>query len=198
MAGILLFHRDMPPFSPFKTPQFLRACCRAALPLLALAALFTAGCAGTPPYAYQYIPGRTATVDSDGRATIPARAPAVVAAGIEAGNRIAGSSYVYGGGHGGDGAGGGGGFDCSGSVSYVLRAMGRLRGSMPSGEFRHYGESGAGRWVSVYARNGHVFMVVAGLRFDTGWNGGGGNTGPAWSERGRPADGCVIRHPEGL
>ena len=76
--------------------------------LLALAALFTAGCAGTAPYAYHYVPGQTATITSGGRATIPERAPAAVAAGIEAGNRIAGSAYVYGGGHGGDGAGGGG------------------------------------------------------------------------------------------
>ena len=90
------------------------------------------------------------------------------------------------------------GFDCSGSASYVLRATGHLRGVMTSDEFRHYGESGAGRWVSVYARDGHVFLVVAGLRFDTGWTGGQGNTGPRWTTRSRPADGCVIRHPAGL
>ena len=184
-----------PIFTRF-SPQLARVYRRVAWLWLGTATLWTAGCAGTAPYTYEYIPGRTATVTSDGRATIPTRAPEMVVAGIEAGNRIAGASYVYGGGHGGDGAGGGGGFDCSGSVSYVLRAMGRLHGSMPSEEFRHYGEGGPGRWVSVYARDGHVFMVIAGLRFDTGWN--GGNTGPAWSERSRPADGCVIRHPAGL
>ena len=62
-------------------------------------------------------------------------------------------------------------FDCSGATSYVLRAAGRLRDSVPSEGFRHYGESGPGRWISVYARDGHVFLVVAGLRFDTGWTG---------------------------
>lgn len=169
-----------------------------ALPLLAVTLLFfAAGCASTPPYVYRYVPGRTATVADDGIATVPPRAPGSVAVGIEAGNRIAGSSYVYGGGHGGDGSGGGG-FDCSGSVSYILRAMGRLRGSMPSSAFRHYGERGPGRWVSVYARRGHVFLVVAGLRFDTGYHGGEGGAGPRWTEHGRPADGYVIRHPAGL
>ena len=193
MASELLLNRGMSP-SPAPVSRHVRFL---ALPLLA-AALFTSGCAGPGRYTYEYVPGRTATVASDGTATIPPRAPEAVAAAIEAGNRIAGSSYSYGGGHGGDGAGGGGGFDCSGSASYVLRATGRLRGSMPSEGFRHYGESGPGQWVSVWARRGHVFLVVAGLRFDTGWNGGGGNSGPRWSEGSRPADGYVIRHPEGL
>lgn len=167
-------------------------------PLLLAVTLFTAGCAGPASYTYHYIPGRTATVAPDGTATVPPRAPEVVAAGIEAGNRIVGSAYVYGGGH-SDGAGGGGGYDCSGTASYVLRAMGRLRGSMPSSGFRRYGERGEGRWVSVYARRGHVFLVVAGLRLDTGWTGGdGGNHGPRWTTRSRPANGYVIRHPEGL
>lgn len=194
MARHLLLNRGM---TPCTSPDSTRVRWLVS-PLLAVVALFTVGCAGPGRYTYEYIPGRTATVTSDGMATVPARAPEAVAAGIEAGNRIAGSSYSYGGGHGGDGAGGGGGFDCSGSASYVLRAMGRLHGTMTSDEFRHYGESGAGRWVSVWARRGHVFLVVAGLRFDTGWNDGGGNSGPRWSEGGRPADGCVLRHPAGL
>ena len=165
---------------------------RTLIPLAAVA--FLTGCAGTPPYTYQYIPGHTARVTADGHATVPPRAPEAVARAISAGNEIAGSPYVYGGGHGSNG----GGFDCSGSASYVLRGAGRLRGVMTSGEFRRYGESGAGRWISVYARDGHVFLVVAGLRFDTGWTGGNGNTGPRWTTRSRPADGCVIRHPAGL
>ena len=151
------------------------------------------GCAETPPYKYEYIPGRTATVAPDGTAVAPPSAPSAVRGAIAAGNEITGSPYVYGGGH----AERRGGFDCSGAASYVLRAAGRLRDSMPSDEFRHYGESGPGRWISVYARDGHVFLVVAGLRFDTGWT-GEQNSGPRWTRRGRPADGCVIRHPPGL
>ncbi len=173
-------------------PRFRFRLCRVLLSLAAV--VFVVGCAGTPPYTYHYVPGQTARVTEDGQATTPPRAPAAVARAISAGNEIAGSAYVYGGGHGSNG----GGFDCSGSASYVLRAAGRLRGVMTSDEFRHYGQSGAGRWVSVYARDGHVFLVVAGLRFDTGWTGGHGNGGPRWTTRSRPADGCVIRHPAGL
>lgn len=36
-----------------------------------------------------------------------------------------------------------------------------------SGRLEHWGEAAAGRWFSVYANQEHVFMVVAGLRFDT-------------------------------
>ncbi len=151
------------------------------------------GCASTPPYVYEYIPGRTATVAADGTAVAPPSAPVAVQAAIAAGNEIQGSPYVYGGGH----REGVSGFDCSGATSYVLHAAGRLRESMPSDGFRHYGESGPGRWISVYARDGHVFLVVAGLRFDTGWN-GYEHGGPRWTRRSRPADGCVIRHPAGL
>jgi hypothetical protein len=39
-------------------------------------------------------------------------------------------------------------------------------------------------------------MVVAGLRFDTGWHNSG--SGPRWSTEMRPATGYVVRHPAGL
>jgi hypothetical protein len=67
---------------------------------------------------------------------------------------------------------------------------------MPSKAFRRYGSSGEGEWISVYARKGHVFLVVAGLRLDTGYT--GEDEGPRWTTRSRPASGCVIRHPEGV
>jgi hypothetical protein len=160
--------------------------------VLALAT-FLAACAGPEPYRYQYVPGRTATLEGE-TAVAPPSAPAAVARAIDAGNRIAGMPYRYGGGHAveNDTA-----YDCSGSASYVLREAGLMRGSMPSSGFRHYGEGGLGRWISVYARHDHTFLVVAGLRFDTGYRGGGEN-GPAWTTRGRPATGSVVRHPPGL
>ncbi len=153
-----------------------------------------AACAGPTAYSYHYVPGRTAVVNGSGYATAPPRAPDAVRAAIAAGNRIAGADYVYGGGH---GNGIGGGFDCSGSTSYVLEAAGCLRESSDSNGFLRYGENGEGDWISVYARPGHVFLVVAGLRFDTGWT-GSGRSGPRWTTHDRPADGCVIRHPAGL
>ena len=35
-----------------------------------------------------------------------------------------------------------------------------------------YGEPGPGRWITIYARNGHVFMTLCGLRLDTGGHAG--------------------------
>lgn len=161
---------------------------------LAAAVQFLAGCAGTPPYSYHFVPGKTATVEN-GYAIAPTTAPPSVRAAIDAGNRIVGLPYAYGGGHGAD-SDTARGYDCSGSASYVLRATGHLRGSMPSEGFRHFGQSGEGRWISIYARKGHVFLVIAGLRFDTGWT--RGDRGPQWTTSSRPADHCVIRHPAGL
>jgi cell wall-associated NlpC family hydrolase len=156
--------------------------------------LLLAGCAAPPPYVYQYIPGRTATLH-DGIATAPPAAPPDVQVAVAAGNRIAGMPYVYGAGHTSaefDTA-----YDCSGAVSFVLRAAGLVDAPMPSLAYRHYGESGPGDWITIYARRDHVFMVIAGLRFDTGWT-GASSRGPRWTTRSRPTDGAVMRHPENL
>ncbi len=149
------------------------------------------GCAG-PSYHFEPVPGKTGVVQQ-GYAFPPPEAPPVVHVAIAAGNRIAGLPYRRGGGHRvhDDSA-----YDCSGAVSYVLREAGLLRTSMPSRGFRRYGESGEGEWISLYARNGHVFLVVAGLRFDTGWT--DAPEGPRWTTMDRPARGAVIRHPRGL
>jgi hypothetical protein len=159
--------------------------------LWAAALVLFVGCAGPAPYVYRYIPGRTATI-CDGLAVAPEQAPETVRRALEAGNRIVGMPYVYGGGH---GSGVPSGYDCSGAASYVLREAGLLNGCMPSKSFRRWGAAGMGRWISLYARKDHVFLVVAGLRFDTGWT--TGPKGPQWSTRSRPATGAVIRHPHG-
>lgn len=153
---------------------------------------FLAGCSSAGPYSYRYIPGETATVQA-GYAVAPPSAPPVVHAAIAAGNRIAGLPYCYGAGHTREPSAA---YDCSGAASYVLCQAGLLDEPTTSRAFRNYGTRGEGKWISVYARHGHVFMVVAGLRFDTGW--GGGATGPKWTTRGRPSNGAVVRHPPGL
>jgi hypothetical protein len=160
--------------------------------LLCCVATILAGCAGTAPYSYRYVPGTTATVQ-DGRAIAPPSAPPVVHAAIAAGNRIAGLPYGYGCGH---TRGLCSAYDCSGAASYVLCEAGLLDEPTTSHAFRHYGSGGSGRWISVYARRGHVFLVVAGVRFDTGW--GTGAQGPRWTTRDRPSNGAVVRHPPGL
>jgi len=130
----------------------------------------------------------------DGYAIAPPAAPPDVQVAVAAANRIAGLPYIYGAGHSSadfDTA-----YDCSGAASFVLKAAGLLDAPTTSLGFRHYGESGAGDWITIYARRDHVFLVIAGLRFDTGWT--HGPRGPQWTMRSRPTDGTVMRHPEEL
>ncbi len=147
------------------------------------------------PYRYVYAEGRTARVTPDGYAVAPPRAPAAVKRAIQAGNEICRLPYRRGGGHARMHDTG---YDCSGSTSYVLNKAGLMKGSMPSGPFRKFGRRGAGRWISVYAREGHVFLVVAGLRFDTSTGRGGGHVGPRWLTNTRSTDRFVVRHPPGF
>jgi hypothetical protein len=140
--------------------------------------------------------GRTditkATAMSNGIALPPLEAPEEVKQIIEAGNIIARSPYVWGGGHGKwlDK-----GYDCSGSVSFALAAAGLLEGPMASGPLMSWGEPGKGKWVTIYTHSGHVFMVVAGIRFDTS---GQRVTGSRWQNAMRDTSGFVARHPAGL
>lgn len=137
--------------------------------------------------------GAVAKLASDGRTAIaPKRAPRIVKDMIHAANRITRKPYKWGGGHARltDT-----GYDCSGATSYVLRSVGLVNGSMVSGGYKAWGVKGAGRWVNVYANNGHVFMVVAGLRFDTS---GQGESGPRWRTEARFVKGFKLRHPRHL
>jgi len=131
-----------------------------------------------------------ATLTSDGHAIAPSSAPPEVQAVIDAANQIVGKPYRYGGGH---GSWNDSGYDCSGSVSYALHGAGLVRRPMTSGEYESFGSAGRGTWITTYANGGHVFMVVAGLRFDTGWDNSG--HGPRWSDEMRPSDGYVVPCP---
>lgn len=131
-------------------------------------------------------------VDTGGMVQPPAGAPAAVAQIIAAGNAIATLPYIYGGGHGSFHANG---YDCSGSVSYALAAAGLVTSPMTSGAFEGWGAPGPGRWVTIYANAGHVWMEVAGWRFDTVALSYGGTR---WSRGGGEYSGFVVRHPPGL
>jgi hypothetical protein len=133
-----------------------------------------------------------ATLGEDGLAVAPADAPPEVAGIIAAANEIVDKPYRYGGGHGSFEDSG---YDCSGSESYALRGGGFVERPLNSSEFMSWGEPGEGTWITSYANSGHSYLVVAGLRFDTGYNGG---NGPRWSEIERPSGGFVARHPEGF
>lgn len=152
-----------------------------------------AGCMPTPTGATRTSANCGAEL-SNGRATAPPGAPLAVKQAIAAANQIDHTPYVWGGGHASFLARG---YDCSGAVSYVLHAAGMLDQTMVSGQLAYWGESGLGRWITVYANNEHVFMVIAGLRFDTRDN-PPGITGPRWKRAKVDPRRFVARHPLGL
>jgi peptidoglycan hydrolase-like protein with peptidoglycan-binding domain len=130
-----------------------------------------------------------ATLDADGTATAPAGAPPAIQAVIAAGNRIASTPYLWGGGH---ASWNDTGYDCSGSVSYALHGGGLLDASEDSSGLMSYGAAGPGTWITLYSNPDHVFMVVAGLRYDTS-----GAKPSRWQADMRSASGYTVRHPAG-
>ncbi len=138
--------------------------------------------------------GEDATLGPDGLAVAPASAPPEVQQVIAAANAIVGKPYRYGGGH---GKWEDTGYDCSGSESYALHGANLISRPMDSTEFMSFGEPGPGTWITSYANSGHSFLVVAGLRFDTGYN-DSSSSGPKWNTKMRPSDGYTVRHPDGL
>lgn len=133
-----------------------------------------------------------ADVLKNGIALPPIEAPGAVRDIIEAGNSIARSPYLWGGGHGKwlDK-----GYDCSGSISFALASAGLLNAPLDSGRLMSWGKPGKGKWVTIYSNPGHVFMVVAGVRFDTS---GTRVSGSRWQNSLRAGGGYVARHPAGL
>jgi peptidoglycan hydrolase CwlO-like protein len=131
-------------------------------------------------------------IDTGGMVQAPPGAPAAVSRMIAAGNAIATLPYIWGGGHGSFVSPG---YDCSGSVSYVLAAAGMLGSPETSGALESYGDPGPGQWVTIYANAGHVWMTIAGWRFDTVAL---AEDGTRWSRGGGEYGGFVVRHPPGL
>jgi peptidoglycan hydrolase CwlO-like protein len=131
-------------------------------------------------------------VNTGGMVQPPPGAPAAVGQVMAAGNAIASLPYLYGGGHGSFHANA---YDCSGSVSYALAAAGLVSAPLTSGGFESWGEPGPGKWITVWANAGHVFMYVAGWRFDTVALSQGGTR---WSQSASGTGGYVARHPPGL
>ena len=143
------------------------------------------------------VPGATAKI-INGIAYAPAFAPKQVQQIIWAGNLIRHKPYVYGGGH---GVWRDAGYDCSGSVSYVLHAAGLIKTSMDSGQFETWGDGGLGQWVTVFANPGHAFLEVAGIRLDTSSEGDRmpvPGTGPRWHSLLHGTGAFQSRHPTGF
>jgi hypothetical protein len=161
------------------------------------AACAPASLAGVP-----VTPGDRAQLLSDGLAAAPAGAPPAVREMLAAGNQIAGRPYVFGAGHGVALSAVAPAYDCSSSVEHLLYAAGlvAVTDGAPSASLESFGLPGPGRWVTLYANQEHVFMYVAGLRWDTHDAAGAadGSAGIGWHPLVRSADGFIARHPVGL
>jgi hypothetical protein len=131
----------------------------------------------------------------NGVAYAPSNAPDRVKSAIWAVNTIRTKPYHWGGGHGSFSDSG---YDCSGTVSFALHHAGALNQPLPSSDLTRFGERGRGRWITVYARHGHTFATIAGLRLDTTDFRYGGDVGPRWHDDGRETWGFEARHPAGL
>ena len=142
------------------------------------------------------VPGARAVLLADGTAAAPADAPANVQNAIWAANTLQKLPYRYGGGH--KSFISRRGYDCSGTVSFALKAAGLLKRPLDSGSFMRWGKKGPGAWFTVYTSPGHAYAVIAGLRLDTSSAGAGGGSGPRWRAKGRPSAGYKIRHPRGF
>jgi peptidoglycan hydrolase-like protein with peptidoglycan-binding domain len=135
--------------------------------------------------------GAAPTAPSAAVATSP-QALAQIAAMLAAGDRIATLPYIWGGGHASFTSAG---YDCSGSVSYVLHAAGLLSSPEDSTGLESYGAAGPGADVTIYANAAHTFIVIDGRRFDTIAL---SQTGTRWSPTVGSTAGYVVRHPVGF
>ncbi len=175
------------------TAAGLLAALAAAAPNAVASVPWGAGCTSMPPSGVRTSSTCGASL-VDGEAVAPAGAPTLVKRVIAAANEIDRKPYVWGGGHAGWFARG---YDCSGAVGYALHGAGLLDVTMVSGQLASWEEGGGGHWISVYANREHVFMVVAGLRFDTRGN-PSPTTGPRWHRARVDTREFVARHPKGL
>ena len=138
--------------------------------------------------------GATAAMTADNRtAAPPAGAPEQVVRAIAAANRITRKPYKWGGGH---GRWRDSGYDCSGTVSYVLHAAGLLKAARDSSGLMSYGARGKGeldhrlrpRRARLHGHRRPALRHVGSRR---------GRPALARSSRAAAA-GFVKRHPAGL
>jgi hypothetical protein len=137
----------------------------------------------------------------DGTGTGPAAVEQAYTEGVSITNQKI--PYVWAGGHSKCGSPSGGGYDCSGSVAAVLCAggMGFRKGQGVPGSYdmaKSWGKPGKGRYLTMYANSGHVFLVFnlpghSGHHFGTGdW--GKGFNGAGFNPTDHPTAGFTARH----
>jgi hypothetical protein len=145
---------------------------------------------------FSIVPGGD-SIGGDGQLPIPQGVPEVVQRVIAGANAITDFPYVFGGGHASFVSNS---YDCSGSVSYALAAGGLLSTPETSGTLESWGAPGPGKWITVYANAGHVYMYVniggRWMRYDT--VGRSGVFASRWQPDIRSNAGFVARHWPGL
>jgi hypothetical protein len=142
-------------------------------------------------------PGSEAKLLANGTVTVPENAPELVKRMIRAANQVANKPYLWGGGH-PPSERIQNGYDCSGYTMFILHAAGMWGDAEGvASQFQSWGEPGHGKWVTIYAKRDHVFMVIAGRVFNSG---GTGRPGSAWRQNlgGLEVSQFVARHPHGL
>lgn len=153
------------------------------------------------------VPGTRTVILPDGLAAAGRDAPHAVKLMVAAGNRLYGTAYEYGAGHGTPLDTLQPAYDCSSAVSYLLHAAGLLGPTaLDSTGLAHYGLPGPGEYVSIYANSAHAFIYIAGLRldtvetaaYDTGPN--AGKPGARWRVYPSIPNWATwtVRHPQGL
>ena len=137
------------------------------------------------------------SIGGNGQLAIPQGVPEVVQRVIAGANAITDFPYVFGGGHASFVSNS---YDCSGSVSYALAAGGLLSAPETSGTLESWGAPGPGKWITIYANAGHVYMYVniggRWMRYDT--VGRSGVFASRWQPDIRSNAGFVARHWPGL
>ena len=101
--------------------------------------------------------------------------------------------YQWGGGHGAAPAPIGAHVDCSGYVSQILGVTPRT-----SGGFMSFGKAGAGKEVTIYANQEHVFVQIGDRFFSTSHSNPGGGPGEVPRPGADYMARFVKRHPAGL
>jgi hypothetical protein len=161
--------------------------------------------AGEAPLALA--PGTQTRILPSGLAAAGEDEPAAVKAMVAAGNRLYGTAYSYGAGHGVPLDTRQPAYDCSSAVSYLLHSGGMLGPyALDSTGLASYGQPGPGHYITIYANAEHAFMYVAGLRFDTvetpAFDSGpnSGKPGARWRVSATVPDWSTwtVRHPPGL
>ena len=179
----------------------LTACLLVCLPAAFASAQAEPSNGAASPNDARYQPAKKAKI-VNGYAIPPKSAPRRVKQAMAAANEIVGKPYKYGGGHASVKDRG---YDCSGTVSYALIGGHLLKGPLDSSSFMSWARPGKGKWISVYTNPGHAYVVIAGLRLDTGNRDPNGRrygqapgSGPRWNKNMRDPSGYTVRHPYGF